>query len=80
LITAGLPEGTQIAHKHGWITDPKDGLIHSMSDVGVVYTPGGNYILSVFIHQQTQLLFDPANLMVANISKAVYNFYNLANQ
>lgn len=79
LITAGIPDGTTIAHKHGWVTEPADGLIHSMSDAGIVYTPGGNFILSVFLYQPTQLVFDPANLMVAQMAKAIYNFYNLKN-
>ncbi|KPL83390.1 hypothetical protein SE15_06845 [Thermanaerothrix daxensis] len=77
LIEAGLPEGTQIAHKHGWVTDPRDGLIHTISDAGIVYTPGGNYVLVIFLYHPVQLLFDPANLLIANLSQAVYNFYNL---
>jgi beta-lactamase class A len=76
LLQAGLPEGTQIAHKHGWITEA-DGLIHAISDAGIVYTPGGNYILTVYMYHPTQLLFDPANLLMANLSSAVYNYYNL---
>ncbi|WP_322807288.1 serine hydrolase, partial [Thermanaerothrix sp.] len=80
LIEAGLPEGTQIAHKHGWVTDPRDGLIHTISDAGIVYTPGGNYVLVIFLYHPVQLLFDPANLLIANLSQAVYNFYNLTGR
>ena len=79
LITAGLPEGTQIAHKHGWITE-SDGLLHTIGDAGIVYTPGGNFILSVYLHNKTQLLFDPANKLVADLSRAVYNYYNQGTQ
>ncbi|HVP22093.1 MAG TPA: serine hydrolase [Anaerolineaceae bacterium] len=79
LITAGLPEGTQIAHKHGWITE-SDGLLHTIGDAGIVYTPGGNYVLSVYLHNQTQLLFDPANKLIADLSRAVYNYYNQPSQ
>lgn len=75
LTAAGLPEGVQIAHKHGWVTE-LDGLLHSMADAGIIYTPGGNYILTVFLHQTTQLVFDPANLMIAELSRAVYNYFN----
>ncbi len=75
LTAAGLPEGTQIAHKHGWVTE-LDGLLHSMADAGIIYTPGGNYILTVFLYQPTQLVFDPANQMVAELSRAIYNYYN----
>ncbi len=80
LIQAGLPEGVQIAHKHGWITDPTDGLIHTISDAGIVYTPGGNFILVVYLYHPVQLLFDPANELTAQLAQAVYNYYNLTGQ
>ena len=79
LLTAGLPEGTQIAHKHGWITET-DGLMHSIGDAGIIYTPGGNYVMTVFMHQPTQLLFDPVNNLIADLSRAVYNYFNQAGQ
>lgn len=76
LIEAGLPDGTNIAHKHGWVTDAY-GIIHDMSDAAIIYTPGGNYVLTVFLYDAEQIIFDPANEMVKNISRAVYNYYNL---
>ncbi|NMC80110.1 MAG: serine hydrolase, partial [Chloroflexi bacterium] len=79
LIKAGLPEGTQIAHKHGWILDG-DGLLHTMGDAGIVYTPGGNYVLSIFLYHPVQLIFDPANVMVSDLSRAIYNYFNLNSQ
>jgi beta-lactamase class A len=79
LIKAGLPEGTQIAHKHGWITE-SDGYLHTMGNSGIVYTPGGNYILSIFVHHPVQLLWDPANYMIVQLSQAVYNYFNLNTQ
>ncbi len=79
LIKAGLPEGTQIAHKHGWITE-SDGYLHTMGNSGIVYTPGGNYILSIFVHHPVQLLWDPANYMFVQLSQAVYNYFNFNAQ
>jgi beta-lactamase class A len=79
LLQAGLPEGTRIAHKHGWIIE-NDGLMHTIGNTGLVYTPGGNYVITVFMQHPQQLLFEPANLMVAEISQAVYNFFNLPNE
>lgn len=76
LITAGLPDGTEIAHKHGWVSD-QFGIIHDMSDTGIVFTLGGNYVLSIFVYHPTQLVFEPSNQLVVDISRAVYNFYNL---
>ena len=79
LITAGLPEGTQIAHKHGWVTET-DGLLHTIADAGIVYTPGGNFILSVYLHNKVTLVFDPGNLLIADLARAVYNYFNQAVQ
>lgn len=79
LLQAGLPEGTRIAHKHGWIIE-NDGLMHTIADAGLIYSPGGNYILSIYMHHPTQLLFDPANKMMAELSQAVYNFFNMPGQ
>jgi beta-lactamase class A len=74
LLTAGLPEGTQIAHKHGWVT--VNGIINAIGDAGIIYTPGGNYIMAVFLHHPEQLVWDPASELVAKLSQVVYNFYN----
>lgn len=76
LIQAGVPEATRVAHKHGWITET-DGLIHTISDAGIVYTSGGNYVLVIFMYHPTQLVFDNANYVMAQISSAVYNYYNI---
>lgn len=79
LIQAGLPEATKIAHKHGWITET-DGLIHTISDAGIVYTPGGNFILTIYMYHPQQLVFDSANLYFAQLATAVYNYFNLNGQ
>jgi len=75
LLEAGLPEGTRIAHKHGWIIE-SDNLMHSISDAGTVYSPGGNYILTIYLHDNEQLLFDPSNILIGNLSQAIYNYFN----
>jgi beta-lactamase class A len=79
LLQAGLPEGTRIAHKHGWIIET-DGLMHTIADAGLVYSPGGNYVITVYMYHPVQMLFDPAHRMVAEISQAVYNFFNLPGE
>ena len=76
LIEAGVPEGTQIAHKHGWVTGT-DGVIHNFSDASIVYTAGGNFVLSVYAYHPVQIVFDQANTLFASLGDAVYNFYNL---
>lgn len=76
LFEAGIPEATQIAHKHGWITDV-NGVINTIGDAGIIYSPGGNYVLVVFLYHPVQLIWEPASELVARLSEAVYNYYNL---
>jgi beta-lactamase class A len=78
LLTAGLPEATPIAHKHGWVT--VNGIINTIGDAGIVYSPGGNYILVVFLYHPDQLVWEPNAALIAQLSSAVYNFYNLPVQ
>lgn len=76
LIAAGVPEGTRVAHKHGWVTDPT-GAINSMGDAAIVYTPAGNYVLVIFLSHPVQLVWDPISAMFAELSRVVYNYYNI---
>lgn len=78
LLTAGLPEATPIAHKHGWVTT--NGVINTIGDAGIIYTPTGNYILVIFLHHDDQLIWEPASALISQLSTAVYNFYNLPEQ
>ena len=77
LIEAGVPEGTLVAHKHGWISEPSSGVIKNISDAAIVYTPGGNYVLSIYAYHPVQTIWEPVSTMFAQLSQAVYNFYNL---
>lgn len=79
LLEAGLPEGTLIAHKHGWVTDI-DGVIRNYSDAGIIYTPGGNFVLSVYAYHPVQILDDTANTLFARLASAAYNYYNVPVQ
>jgi beta-lactamase class A len=76
LIKAGTPDGTKIAHKHGWVSD-NFGVINVIQDASIVYTPGGNYVLAIFLYHPTQLVWDPSSKLVADLSRIVYNYYNL---
>jgi len=75
LLEAGVPEGTQVAHKHGWVPDP-DGIVRNFSDAGIIYSPGGNFVLSIYGHHPVQFVFDTANQLFASLTQAVYNYYN----
>lgn len=71
-IQGGVPEGTKVIHKHGW--DP--GIFHTYGDAAIVYTPGGNYVLSIFLWQADWLLWDIGSKTISDVSKAVYNYFN----
>ncbi len=75
LIEAGVPDGTRVAHKHGWVS--VNGIINTIGDAGIVYTPGGNYILVIFLYHPQQLVWEPASKLIADLSRAVYNYYNI---
>ncbi len=75
LIEAGVPDGTRVAHKHGWVS--VNGIINTIGDAGIVYTPGGNYVLAVFLYHPQQLIWEPASKLIADLSRAVYNYYNI---
>jgi hypothetical protein len=77
LLEEGLPDGTQLAHKHGWVTN--NGVINLIGDAGIVFTPGSDYVLTIFLYHPVQLLWDSSSSLVGQLSRAVYNFYNLPN-
>jgi beta-lactamase class A len=76
LIQAGVPDGTNVAHKHGWVTDIY-GIIHDMSDAAIVFSPGGDYVFTVYMYHPVQIVFDPANQLVKDLSREIYNYYNI---
>ncbi len=76
LIEAGVPDGTVVAMKHGWISRSIGGGLTDISADGIVYSPGGNFVISVYTYK-AENDFDPTNLMIANLTKAVYNYFNL---
>jgi beta-lactamase class A len=76
LLKPGLPDGVKIAHKHGWITE-QDGLMHSIIDSGIVFSDGGDYVISVAFYQPTQLIFPIAVQLASTISTATYNYFNI---
>jgi hypothetical protein len=78
LLEAGVPDGTQVAHKHGWVT--YFGVMNTLGDAGIVYTPGGDYVLVIFVYNSPELIWEPASELVASISEAAYNYFNYPTQ
>lgn len=79
LIEAGLPESTQIAHKHGW-SEESDGLLHTVSDVAIIFGPESDFVLSIFVYSPNQLLFDDANYLIAKLAQTAFNGLNPNHQ
>ncbi len=78
LLQAGLPDGTKIAHKHGFIPD-RFGVVHDISDVGIVYTPGGNFVIAIYTYHPVQGIWGEVNPLFVELTQAVYNYFNLSN-
>jgi hypothetical protein len=78
LIQSSVPDGTRVAHKHGWVST--NGIINTIGDAGIVYTPGGDYVLVIFLNHPVQVVWDPASKLIADLGRAVYNYYNLPQQ
>ncbi len=69
LLERGIPANIPLAHKHGWIDD-------THGDAGIIFSPGGTYILAVVMHGPTWLNFEQSEPLVADISRIVYNYFN----
>ncbi len=69
MIEAGLPPGTMFARKHGWIGD-------THADAAIVFSPGGDFILVVYLYRPQWLEWDVSNPLVQRIATATYNYFN----
>lgn len=69
LLEEGVPPDVPIAHRHGWVAD-------THADGGVVYSPGGDYVIVQFLYKPDWLEWEVSAPLVANMSRATYNFFN----
>jgi hypothetical protein len=77
LIQGGVPDGTLVPHKHGYVP-ASDGVVHDTSDVGIVYTPGGNFVLSIYTYHPVTNIWDITNPLFGDLTQAVYNYFNVS--
>jgi beta-lactamase class A len=71
-MVAGLPPGTQVAHKGGWIDDMQ-------SDVGIVSSPGGRYVAAIYIWRPDGYVTDihaSPSPYLGDFSHTIYSFFN----
>jgi beta-lactamase class A len=69
LIEQGAPADTVIAHRHGWISD-------THADAGIVYSPGGDYVIVVMMYKEGWLEWEVSSPLLADIARAAYNYFN----
>lgn len=71
LINFGVPHGTPVSHKHGWIPD-------THGDAGIVFTPGGDFVLVEYLHRPgSWLVADTESFpLLREIARTVYNYFN----
>lgn len=79
LIQGGVPDGTLVPHKQGYVLSA-GGVLNDISDVGIVYSPGGNFVLSIYTYHPVQNIWDITNPLFANLTQAVYNYFNITTQ
>jgi len=77
MIELGVPVGTRVARKNGW--GGYADMWHS-SDAAIVYTPGGNYVLSIYTAERLKPGFQQGDIVswetIEGISRLVYNYFN----
>lgn len=71
LLQGGIPAGTRISHKNGWLSD-----VHG--DAGIVYPPNGNnYVIAVFVWKNTDFFsYTEAWPLIEGVSRAAWNYFS----
>ena len=69
-IKAGLPEGTRLAHKHGFSNE-------NQSDAGIIWGPGGTFVVSISVYQPTWVEYRHSHPLMADITKATWDYFSL---
>ncbi|MBK8904907.1 MAG: serine hydrolase [Anaerolineaceae bacterium] len=72
LIEEGVPPETAVAHRHGWISD-------THGDAGIVFSPGADYVIVLFLYKPDWLEWEISSPLLANLSRATYNYFNFDN-
>lgn len=74
-MKAGLPEGTELAHRTGISDRNEDNVRAAMNDIGIVKLPDGkHYILSVYLKNINEEMADTEKI-IADISRTVWEYY-----
>ena len=70
-MVSGLPKAADVAHKSGWAQPAFQG------DAGIVHSPGGDFIIAVYIYQRGEKYSDKfVQQLVGNFTRLAYTYYN----
>jgi hypothetical protein len=71
LLQGGIPDGTRISHKNGWVSN-------THGDAGIVFPPNGHdYVIAVFLWENTDFLdYTRAWPLIEGISRAAWNYFS----
>ncbi|MCJ7550802.1 MAG: class A beta-lactamase-related serine hydrolase [Anaerolineae bacterium] len=72
LLSAGMPPGTTVIHKHGWRGD-------THADVSLVYSPQADFILVTFLYQPEWLVWEESVPTFSKIGELTYRFFSGAS-
>ena len=75
-MKAGLPEGTELAHRTGISGTNDNNLRAAMNDVGIIKLPSGkHFILSNYLKNITESRENTENI-IADMTKASWSHFN----
>ncbi|MBI5957990.1 MAG: serine hydrolase [Chloroflexi bacterium] len=68
-LEAGVPGGTRVIHKHGWVDD-------THGDAGIVIGPSGAYVFVAALYGRDWLEFDRSSQIIGELSRMTWNTFN----
>lgn len=75
-MKAGLPQGTELAHRTGISGTNENNLRAAMNDIGIVKLPNGKHlIISIYLKDITETK-ENTEKIIADITKATWNYYS----
>jgi beta-lactamase class A len=78
-MKAGLPEGTELAHRTGMSGTNDNNMRVAMNDIGIVKLPNGkHFILSVYLKEITEKQEDTEKI-IADIARATWDYFTIKN-
>lgn len=68
-LEGGVPRGTRVIHKHGWIDD-------THGDAGIVIGPNGAYVFVAALYAREWLEFDNSVVIIGELARMAWNHFN----